>query len=171
MTILRTISIPAAALLGAMALAACGGSSGSAAPASTASTPADTVSTADVSGVGTVLVDAKGNALYTPDQEASGTIRCTDACTSIWVPLTVGGGEQPSGVDGLGVLKRPDGAEQVTFDGKPLYTFVEDPGPRTVTGNGFKDSFGGTSFTWHVAAPGAVSGNSSTGSTGGGYGY
>jgi hypothetical protein len=38
-----------------------------------------------------------------------------------------------------------------------------------VTGNGFADTFGGTSFTWRVAAPGPVSGGST--STGGGYGY
>ena len=55
------------------------------------------------------------------------------------------------------------------MNGKPLYTFAEDSGPNTVTGNGAKDAFGGTSFTWHVAAPGAVTTTSTSG--GGGYGY
>jgi predicted lipoprotein with Yx(FWY)xxD motif len=57
----------------------------------------------------------------------------------------------------------------VTYERKPLYTFAEDPSPGEVTGNGFADDFGGTSFTWHVAAPGSVSGG--TTSTEGGYGY
>ena len=57
----------------------------------------------------------------------------------------------------------------MTFEGKPLYTFVEDNAPNTVTGNGVSDSFGGMSFTWHVASTEAVSGGST--SSGGGYGY
>jgi predicted lipoprotein with Yx(FWY)xxD motif len=134
----------------------------------------ETVSVADVSGVGNVLVDAQGDALYSPDQEAGGKVLCTDSCTSIWVPLTLASGDEPTGPadvsSQLGVVKRPDGTDQVTFDGKPLYTFVEDSQPRTVTGNGFKDAFGGTSFTWHVVATGPVSSGGST-STGGGYGY
>jgi hypothetical protein len=54
----------------------------------------------------------------------------------------------------------------VTFDGKPLYTFVQDS-PGQATGNGVMDSFGGTSFTWSAAMTGgapASSGSSSSGS-------
>jgi predicted lipoprotein with Yx(FWY)xxD motif len=82
-------------------------------------------------------------------------------------------GDQPTGPSvvssDLGAVKRPDGSQQVTFKGKPLYSFVEDSKPDTVTGDGVMDTFAGQSFTWHVAATGPVSGNSS--STGGGYGY
>ena len=49
-----------------------------------------------------------------------------------------------------------EGGSQVTFGGKPLYTFVQDS-PGQVTGNGVTDSFGGTSFTWTVASTGQVS--------------
>jgi predicted lipoprotein with Yx(FWY)xxD motif len=67
----------------------------------------------------------------------------------------------------LGTVRRPDGSVQVTYRGKPLYTFAEDSSPGTVTGNGAQDQFGGQQFTWHVASVGAVS---STGtSTGRGY--
>jgi predicted lipoprotein with Yx(FWY)xxD motif len=100
-------------------------------------------------------------------------VLCTDACTSIWVPLTIGAGDEVTGTSQvnskLGVVERPDGAEQVTYQGKPLYTFVEDTEPGTVTGDGFTDDFAGTTFTWHVAAVGAVSGGSSP--PAGGYGY
>ena len=167
----RTYSgIAALALVFAAALAGCGGSGSSAgSPATTASN--DTVSTSDVSGTGTVLVDSKGMALYSPEQEKSGKIMCTGECTSIWVPLTVSG--SPTGASDiaskLGTVTRPDGSKQVTFDGKPLYTFAEDQGPNSVTGNGTKDQFSGVSFTWHVAAPGAVTTTNT--SSGGGYGY
>ena len=68
---------------------------------------------------------------------------------------------------------------QVTFEGHPLYTFAEDTKAGSVSGNGVSDSFGGKSFTWHVASTGHVSTNSSSGSSntgstsssGGGYGY
>ena len=74
----------------------------------------------------------------------------------------------------VGTVKRPDGEQQVTFRGRPLYTFTEE-GPGQLTGDGFKDSFGGTSFTWRaVFAPGGAPPASSTttapaGSSG--YGY
>jgi len=169
MTAFRTTSA-LVALASVLALAACGGggSSDSAPPAG-----GETVMVATVDGVGDVLVDSQGDALYSPDQETGGKVLCTAACTSIWIPLTLPAGDDPSGPadvdEELGVVTRPDGATQVTFAGRPLYTFVEDPGPGTVTGNDFADAFGGTSFTWRVAAPAPVSGGST--STGGGYGY
>jgi predicted lipoprotein with Yx(FWY)xxD motif len=151
-----------------------GGSSASAAQTPTAPNPAKTVSVVKVDGVGSVLVDAQGDALYSPAQEANGTISCTGACMSIWMPLTLPSGQSaPTGTSGLesklGVVQRPDGTTQVTFDGKPLYTFAEDSGPGVVSGDGFNDTFGGKSFTWHVASIGATSGSSS--SSTGGYGY
>ena len=157
----------------ALAAAACGSSSGGAASGSVSSGTATMVSVKHVDGVGTVLVDSKGQALYSPMQEAGGKVLCTGSCTSIWQPLTTSGSAKPTGTSDvsakLGTLDRPGGVVQVTYQGKPLYTFAEDSGPNTVTGNGAKDAFGGTSFTWHVAAPGAVTTTSTSG--GGGYGY
>ena len=158
------------AALGALATA-CGGASGVAASGSTLATSAKMVSVKHVDGVGNVLVDSKGQALYSPVQEAGGKVLCTGSCTSIWVPLTLAGSAQPTGssdVDAkLGTVDRPDGAVQVTYQGKPLYTFVEDMSPGTVTGNGLQDQFDGHQFTWHVASVGAVS--STNTSTGRGY--
>ncbi len=171
MTPFRTYSaFVALAAAAALALAACGGGDSSDSTPATAGV-GETVSVASVDGVGDVLVDSQGAALYSPDQEAGGEVLCTDACASVWLPLTLAGDDRPSGPSEisaeLGVVTRPDGAEQVTYEGKPLYTFVEDPEPRTVTGDGFMDIFAGTTFTWHVAGVGTVTG----GSTGGGYGY
>ncbi len=159
--------------LGALALVAtaCGGAGGGGAAGSTAAGTATTVSVQHVDGVGNVLVDSKGMALYSPQQETGGKVMCTDSCTSIWVPLTLSGSAKPTGssdVAGkLGTVDRPDGAVQVTYQGKPLYTFAEDTSPGSVTGNGFHDQFGGRQFTWEVASVGAVSSTST--STGGGY--
>ena len=92
-----------------------------------------------VSGVGNVLVDSKGFALYSPVQERTGTIMCTGSCTAIWVPLTLkkgmGSATAPSSLmSKLGTVMRPDGKKQVTFNGKPLYRFVPDGSPGKVTG-------------------------------------
>jgi predicted lipoprotein with Yx(FWY)xxD motif len=121
-----------------------------------------------------VLVDDQGAALYAADEEAGGMVVCIDACTTIWEPLTVSNGTDPTAADGLagklGTVRRPDGAEQVTFGDSPLYRFVEDPAPATVTGNGFSDSFGAQAFTWHVVTPTGVSSANSGSSSGGLYG-
>ena len=163
----RTISLTALALAVA-ALSACGGSSSTNSGSGNGS-PKDTVSLASVSGVGKVLVTAKGFALYSPVQEKSGTIRCTGSCTSIWVPLTTTGTPTgPSNVN-LGTVMRPDGKTQVTFNGKPLYRFAPDRSPKSVGGNDVSDQFDGKSFTWRVASPGRTA--PSSGGGGSSYGY
>jgi predicted lipoprotein with Yx(FWY)xxD motif len=183
----------------ALGLAACGSSSNSSTTsastgsATTASAGGGTtVSTMSVSGAGNALVDSKGDVLYTNNQDSGSKIACTGSCASIWVPLAAPAGGKPTSDDAsvqakLGVVKSPGGGSQVTFDGKPLYTFVQDS-PGEATGNGFMDSFNGTSFTWTAASAGPSSGggtSSSSGSTassggtsssgssssGGGYGY
>jgi predicted lipoprotein with Yx(FWY)xxD motif len=114
-----------------------------------------TISSRQVSGVGTVLTDQSGKTLYTPEQEANGTIKCTGSCLSFWFPVTVANGGTPH-ADGtlagkLGSVQRPDGTSQVTYNGEPLYTFKLDSGPGQAHGNDFTDSFGGQSFVWHAA--------------------
>jgi predicted lipoprotein with Yx(FWY)xxD motif len=116
-----------------------------------------TVSVEKIGGSGKVLVDAKGHALYTNDQERGGMVLCTGACLSFWTPLTVSGTPKGTSLPGkLAVLKRQGGARQVTYNGKRLYSFTLDK-PGRVTGDGFKDAFGGQSFTWHVVHPSGTS--------------
>jgi predicted lipoprotein with Yx(FWY)xxD motif len=164
------IALAAAVLL---VIAACGGGGDTGAEGS--APDGTTVSVSNVDGVGDVLVDNEGAALYAAEQEADGTVACVDSCASIWVPLTLDGG-QPTGSDGLGqdlgVVMRPDGGRQVTFDGRLLYSFAEDTGPGVVTGNGFSDTFGDQPFTWHVATPTGVSTSNANSSMSddGGYG-
>ena len=158
-------ALAALAVLGALALSACGGSTSHQAKSGGAPRT-DTVSLASVSGVGKVLVNSKGFALYSPAQEKGGMIRCTGSCVSIWLPLTTKGNPSASAGLHLGTVMRPDGKTQVTYKGKPLYLFAEDTSPKSVSGNGVSDNFGGKSFTWHVASPGKTT---TVSSGGGGY--
>ena len=174
--------IPALAATAALALAlsACGGNDETAAtsPSSSGGKMA-TVSLKSIDGVGDVLVNTSGQALYFSDQEAGGKIMCKADCLTFWEPLKASGAKPTAGPDVSGKLasiKRPDGTMQVTYDGKPLYRFTEDPSPGKVTGDNFKDSFDGTHFTWHaVTAGGSSSGSGgstdSDNSRGGGYSY
>jgi predicted lipoprotein with Yx(FWY)xxD motif len=157
-----------AALAASLALAACGGSSGSS-NSTTPTTRGTTVAVKSIGGLGNVLVDANGKALYSSNVEAGGKVLCTGACTSFWKPLTASGKPTgPTDAGRLGTVMRPDGTRQVTLDGKLLYTFSEDA-PGKVAGNGFSDAFGGQHFTWKAVLAGGS--NSGATSSRNGYGY
>jgi predicted lipoprotein with Yx(FWY)xxD motif len=165
-----------AAAAATLALAACGGG-GDGGPSTSTASSTGAVSVQRVDGIGSVLVDAAGKALYTPDQESDGKVRCTGACASIWQPLLAPGNGAPKAGGGamLDVIVRPDGKRQVTAGRKPLYTFTEDPTGR-VTGNGFADDFAGRHFTWHAVLAGggaarSSGGGSSTAPSRNDYGY
>ncbi|MGW7685161.1 hypothetical protein ACWGID_30760 [Kribbella sp. NPDC054772] len=168
-----TILLLGATVGGLGTLAACGG--GSTTPGAAGAAPAAAaIAVHNVSGVGQTLVDASGKTLYFADQEAGGMIKCTSSCTSVWVPAT-GTTADTKAVSGLGTMKRSDtGADQLTYQGKPLYTFKFDTGAGQAKGNNVSDSFSGTSFTWHAAtttAAAAPTTSPSKSSGGGGYGY
>src|SRR4051812_37745191 len=127
----RRLSVAAIVPSLALAASACGG--GQAASTQPTAAAAQTVNVRTVPGAGSVLVDARGNPLYSPAQEAHGMAPCPGACASVWVPLTVRSGSHPAGAaplaGKLGTLRRPDGATQVTYRGAPLYSFALDRTP------------------------------------------
>jgi predicted lipoprotein with Yx(FWY)xxD motif len=164
-----------------LALAGCGSNapaigSGSGL-ASSSSGGASTVSVRTVDGQ-SALVNQTGVTLYSNDQDSNAKPSCVSSdCTAIWAPLTVPANSKPtagSGVPGtLGTIARPDGSQQVTLNGKPLYTFSFDHGAGKVTGNNAHDDFGGMSFTWHNAlsvAKGAAPAAPATSAGSGNYG-
>jgi predicted lipoprotein with Yx(FWY)xxD motif len=168
--------LAAATVAASLVLAACGGggSSSSTTPAATSTT----VAVKSISGVGDVLVDSAGKALYSSNVEAGGKVMCTGACTSFWKPLEPSGTTPTaSGNAGkLGVIKRPDGTMQVTSNGLPLYTFAQD-NSGDAKGDGFTDDFDGEHFVWHAVLAGgkaaslqdsAGTSSSGDGSSGGG---
>ena len=160
----KTMRNGAVAVGVALTLAGC--STGETGGGTSGADSGSTVSTHSVAGVGTALTGADGRTLYFAEQETNGQIKCTGTCLSFWIPVTISTGTTPTagtGVTGtLATLNRPDGSVQVTYDGKPLYTFAQDRGPGVANGNGFEDSFDGTAFTWHAATP---SGAAATGTT------
>ena len=169
----RMFSFGALAVVGALVLAACGGSGSSnsgtssssgasstpiygAAPPSTSNTSnsagaASTLSTT-TSSLGTFLVDAKGRTLYLWNADKGSMSTCTGACAQAWPPLTTTGTPKASGAvksSLLGTTKRSDGSREVTYAGHPLYTFADDTQPGQTTGEG-SNGFGAP---WWVGSP------------------
>ncbi len=109
-----------------------------------AATAADVqVATSDM--YGEHLVDAEGHALYMFLNDTEGTSNCTDDCAQNWPPLTVEDGEPMVG-EGLdaslvGTIERADGTMQVTYNGHPLYTFVQDQEPGMANGQDVADAW------------------------------
>jgi predicted lipoprotein with Yx(FWY)xxD motif len=178
------------AVVGALVIAGCGGGGSSSSTSSSSgstgeggaklvSSGGSTVSGAEVSGLGTVLVDAEGMTVYefTPDEGMTSV--CYGECEAAWPPVVASGkptaGEGAMSAD-LGTTKRKDGTEQVTYKGHPLYTFVGDKAPGEANGNEVE----GTWFALDEAGS-AVKGGASGGSEpeeseessagGAGYGY
>jgi predicted lipoprotein with Yx(FWY)xxD motif len=139
-----------------------GGSSGNGGKA----TSAKGVSTRQLSGIGKALVTSAGMTIYTPRSpaETGGNIKCTGPCLSFWSPVT-GSSVKASGLPGtFGTIHRPDGKTQLTYDGRPLYTFRLDTSAGQ-SHNNFQDSFGGTSFTWAVVTAAGVAGGAGGGAS------
>lgn len=188
-------------LAAVLTLAACGSSSSSE-TTSSATTPAGTAPTASVALIrraanptlgATVLTNSQGMTLYRLSGEGSGKFICTSSgCLKVWHPVVVTGTSAPSGTVGsLGTVKRPDGTEQVTYKGQPLYTFTADQQAGEAKGQGLKDvgtwnavtvSGSGAGGTAASSESSSASESSSEGSSGGsepasesgskgGYGY
>jgi predicted lipoprotein with Yx(FWY)xxD motif len=106
--------------------------------------------TAEVKGhKETVAVNSRGVTVYELAPESATHLVCkSSACLSVWPPVKASGAQvKAAGVTGkLGTVKRK-GYKQVTLNGHPIYTFVEDGGRRgKAEGEGI-NNFGGT---WHV---------------------
>lgn len=79
---------------------------------------------------GKILVDEKGLALYyNTANKPPKHWACTGSCLSSWPALVLPKGQKAavagSGVSGLGTIKSSAGV-QVTWHGKPLYTYAGD---------------------------------------------
>jgi predicted lipoprotein with Yx(FWY)xxD motif len=140
-------------LLVPFALAACGtaatGYGGGTAPSSK-SAPA-TISVR-ANSLGQILVDASGKTLYLFEADTSSQSTCSGACAQAWPPVTTTGGPKAAGSASqslLGTTTRGDGTTQVTYNGHPLYRFINDTKPGDTTGEG-STAFGAG---WDVLSP------------------
>jgi len=111
-----------------------GGATATTAASGGAATGTSAVAIAD-SSLGKILVDGKGMTLYmfVPDNQGPST--CVDKCLAAW-PALAGPATAGTGVDAskLGMAARPDGTQQATYGGWPLYTFIQDAAPGDVNG-------------------------------------
>jgi predicted lipoprotein with Yx(FWY)xxD motif len=115
--------------------------------------PTYEVKVQDVSGLGPVLVDGQGIALYLFETDRRGApSRCYGICAIQWPPaLLPDGVSRPVTGPGitpslLGTAPRTDGTTQITYNGWPLYFWPPDHTPGTATGQALTNAGG----RWYV---------------------
>jgi predicted lipoprotein with Yx(FWY)xxD motif len=124
--VLLTLVLAAAAVLGTQALAA--------------TTDASPVVKVNAPKFGAIAATTGHLALYTWNKEKDKKVHCSGACAVTWPPLLVPAhtmvAKHVAGLMGtFGTTVRPDGKTQVTWDGRPLYTFHGDT-PTKILCNG-----------------------------------
>ena len=100
-------------------------------------------------GLGKILVDSRGRTLYLFKKDARGKSACSGECAKFWPPVRASG--KPTAGQGisaskLGTIRRSDGKPQVTYNGHPLYTFLQDTKAGQTNGQGLT-AFGASWFT------------------------
>ena len=98
-----------------------------------------TVEIDDHPTLGNILIDSKGNTLYTFSRDSAGVSTCSDECARVWSPMIVSEKEELSAP--VGVVKDltkikwgNDGRMQLAHKGRPLYYYTEDTSPGDVKG-------------------------------------
>jgi predicted lipoprotein with Yx(FWY)xxD motif len=98
---------------------------------------------------GKILQDRRGRTLYLFTKEKGKTSKCYGDCARAWPPMITKG--EPRARKGaiqskLGTTKRRDGKLQVTYNGHPLYYYVDEDEPDEVLCQAV-DEFGGI---WYI---------------------
>lgn len=103
------------------------------------------------SDFGPMLFDGSGQAIYLFEKESTNTPECYGACARAWPPVLTTGPPQARGAVRtklLGVIRRRDGSQQVTYDGHPLYFYAHESKNEVLCHN--VSEFGGL---WLVVTP------------------
>lgn len=87
-----------------------------------------------------ILTDATGHTLYSFDPDAPGVSNCKGGCAVAWPPALTTAATLAAP---LSIVIRANGAHQIAFNGKPLYTYADDASVGDTTGDGV----GGV---WHL---------------------
>lgn len=88
-----------------------------------------------------MVTTVAGATLYTFDEDQDGESTCYDDCAKHWPPLIALSAAKA--YYRMSLTPRTDGQQQWAYDGKPLYTYVED----TMPGDAKGDNVGNV---WHV---------------------
>jgi predicted lipoprotein with Yx(FWY)xxD motif len=161
---MRKLLIAASLAVAVLAVTACASSPSSTSAGNSSGT---TVKMTTIGGT-QVLTNSAGFTLYWFAPDTSATSKCTGSCATVWPPVK-GPSSAGSGVTGtLGVITRPDGTMQATYNGHPLYTYAGDSAPGQNKGNGLNVNGG----LWSQATvSGSAPAPAASPSSHGGYGY
>lgn len=101
---------------------------------------APSVHVASVHKFGKILVAPSGMTLYYFTVDKHDKSACFGQCAHLWPPLMLPAKmkapSKPKGLPGtLGAIKRGKG-RQLTYDGRPLYTYIKDKKSGQTTGQG-----------------------------------
>jgi len=91
--------------------------------------------------IGSVMTTPSGMTVYTFDRDQNGRSNCYADCARHWPPVIADGYAQEYGR--MSLVSRTDGQRQWAYDGKPLYTYVEDGMHGDVNGEN-------VGSVWHV---------------------
>ncbi len=111
--------------------------------------PVTEISSREAEPFGIYLTDSEGMSLYIFLNDSPAVSNCYDACAVNWPPfLTAGNIQVGEGLNEnlLGITERTDGTMQVTYNGWPLYYWINDVNPGDVTGQGVNS-------IWYVIDP------------------
>jgi len=104
------------------------------------------------SGLGRIVVDARGRTLYLFEEDRRGQSTCSGVCAAYWPPVLTS--SKVIALNGakrslLGTIRRANGSRQVTYAGHPLYLFSGDSKSGQTNGEGLTDFGAG----WYVLTP------------------
>ncbi len=99
--------------------------------------------------LGAFLTATDGMTLYTFKNDQPGISNCAGQCLVIWPPLVLPdtSATPAAGIMGeVGTIRRSDGSYQATYNGWPLYLYLNDRVPGDAFGEGVND-------VWFVVKP------------------
>lgn len=137
-----------------LALAGCGGGYGSSSSPYMPPNPPGVQPAATVLPTATLkgspgFTTPSGFTVYTFDADTQTDVSACatiSGCTGIWPPVAPPAGTLPSPWSSF---SRPDGKMQLSYKGKPLYTYAGDSAPGQTNGDNL-NQFGAL---WHIARP------------------
>ena len=163
----RLGSVIAVFALGLAGLTACGDESDTPAGGGATAASGTKLATADVAGLGKVVVDGNGRTVYIFDKDTSGKSNCEGDCLAKWPVVPAGEGTpQLDGIDAslVGSVTRSDGSKQLSVGGLPIYLFAQDTKAGEAKGQAVGDVW------WVIGADGKKI-TTKPSSDGNGYGY
>ena len=134
----------ASATLMLLATTACSDDGGDASPIASPTSAAVATGPASISlassSIGDVVVGQGGMSVYLFVPDGAKTPTCVDACLDRW-PIVAEVAEVGDGLDAslLGHVTHPNGTEQATYNGWPLYYFGGDTAAGDTNGQGVGD--------------------------------